>query len=37
MSNKIKDNGRGALKDVDPIDVLDVIKKVGKIIGDLRK
>lgn len=28
---------KGALKDVDPTDVIDIIKKVIKVIGDLRK
>ncbi len=30
-------NSNGAIKDVDPTDVIDVIKKVIKIFGDLRK
>ena len=37
MSKKIGNVGPGAIKDVDPTDVIEVIKKIGKIIGDLRK
>jgi|GEM_PF-1401494 hypothetical protein len=34
MSKKVKN---GAMKDVDPNDVIDLIKSAGKIIGDLLK
>lgn len=34
MSKNVK---RGAIKDVDPNDVIDWIKTTGKIIGDLLK
>lgn len=37
MSKKIGKAAPGAIKDVDPTDVIEVIKKIVKIIGDLRK
>ena len=37
MAKKINVKGQGALSDVNLGDVVDVIKKLGKIIGDLKK
>lgn len=33
MSN----NGKGAIKDVDPSDLVEIGKKIIKVIGDLKK
>ena len=37
MSSKISPNMNETIKDVDPKDVLTVIEKIAKIIGDLLK
>lgn len=37
MAKKKISNANGAIKDVDPVDIIEIVKKVIKVIGDLKK